>query len=286
MAATLSEYEWETLAEYEDEFELESEWEAEWESEAEDEGEAFFGRLASIARSAAPALRQVGLRAARSALGQAGQVGAAVGGAISPGGARTGQVIGAHLGSMLSNLLPQREYEGEDEYETNPIARIYPDVLMEHLGHAAAQTESEAEAEAFIASLVPVAARLAPQAARVVGQVAPQLTRGLTSVARTLRSSPATRQLVRTLPTIARNTVRTLAQQSASGAPLTPAHAAQTLARQTQRVIGNPQQAVQAYRRSRAMDQRYHRAAGGRTPARLCPRCAARRAARSAAREW
>src|SRR5262245_38948048 len=121
MAATMSEYELEALpeyeaeweyegeleseyeGEYESEWEEEGEWEAEYESEWEEEGEweeewegeyegeyeeeaeteAFFGRLASLARRgvSSPALRRVGLAAARSALRGAGRLGQAVGGA-------------------------------------------------------------------------------------------------------------------------------------------------------------------------------------------------------------
>src|SRR5206468_517482 len=66
-----NEYELEALPELEGESEWEAEGEGEWEWEAEGEGESeeFFRRILSLARRAAssPALRQVGLRAARGA---------------------------------------------------------------------------------------------------------------------------------------------------------------------------------------------------------------------------
>jgi len=78
------------------------------------------------------------------------------------------------LGGVISGLLGEGEledeWEDEDEYEledewegeyelegewedegegmANPLRRVYPDAMMEHLGHAATEAETEAEAEA------------------------------------------------------------------------------------------------------------------------------------------
>jgi hypothetical protein len=252
---------------YEYELEGELEWEGEWEGEAE--SEEFFRRIGALARRAAssPALRQIGLRAARGALSGLGGAGAALGSAI--GGARGGALgrnLGGVLGRQLSSMLPQREFEGEleeeGEWEVNPIRRVYPSALMEHLGHAAAEAESEAEAEAFIGALVPLAARLIPQAASAVMRVAPNLIRGAAGAARVLRANPATRPLVRTLPTVVRQTTANLARQASQGRRVTPQAAVRTLARQTAQVVGSPQRSTQAFRRSRALDRRFHRAAG------------------------
>jgi len=276
--------------EYEAEFEGEGEWEeeAEWESEAE--SEEFFRRLAGLARRAAssPALRRVGLSAARSALsglqGLGSQIGGAAGGAR---GSALGGDLGATLGRHLGNWLPQQEYEYEYETagtrEVNPLRRIHPAALMEHLGHEAAETESEAEAEAFIGALIPLAARLIPRLAPAVMRAAPNLIRGVSRVARTLRSNPQTRPLVRALPGVVRRTTASLAQQAQQGRPVTPQTAVRTLARQTSRVLGSPQAAVQAYQKSKALDRRFH-AAGGAGPAspqasggevHFCPSCQA-----------
>jgi hypothetical protein len=240
------EYELEALPEYEEEYEWEFEGEGEWEGEYE--SEEFFRRLAGLAGQAirSPALRRVGLAAARGAL-------------------RGG--LGPQVGGAVSRLLPQSEFEeewemeGEWESEVNPIRRVYPEALMEHLGHAAAAAESEAEAEAFIGALIPMAARLIPRVAPAIMRAAPRLIRGVSQVARTLRRSPTTRPLVRALPTVVRRTATSMARQAAQGRPVTPQTAVRTLAQQTQRTIGSPQRAVAAYRRSRALDQRYHTAA-------------------------
>jgi hypothetical protein len=236
------------------ELELEEEAEYEEEYEAEEEGEEFFRRLAGLTAQAArsPALRRVGQAAARSALG-------GLGGLVGLEGEQ------------------EEEYEGEEEgeWEANPIRRVYPDALMEHLGHAASETESEAEAEALVGALIPLAARVVPRVAPAIMRSAPQLIRGVARVTRTLRRNPATRPLVRTVPTIVRRTATTLARRAARGRPVTPQVAARTLAGQTARVLSSPGQCVHAYRRSRALDRRYHVAAR-QQPRRQAPAAPAR----------
>lgn len=153
------------------------------------------------------------------------------------------------------------EGEGEGERMANPLRRAYPDAMMEHLGHSAAEAETEAEAEAFIGALVPLAAGLARSAAPHVARATPQLVRGLTGVARTLRRNPAHRQLVRVLPTIASRTTRRLARDVARGRPMTARRAVRTLARQTAAVLSSPQARRHAIHRARALDRTYHRAA-------------------------
>jgi hypothetical protein len=182
------------------------------------------------------------------------------------------------LGGVISGLLGEGEYEGELEYEdefefedewegedeaeamANPLRRVYPDAMMEHLGHAAAEAETEAEAEAFIGALVPLAAGLARSAAPHVARATPQLVRGLSKVAHTLRRKPATRALVRTLPTIASRTTRSLARQVAHGRPVTPRRATRTLAGQTAAVLRNPRTRNRVVRHARALDRNYHHA--------------------------
>lgn len=250
----------EAVPEYEDE--LEFEWEGELESEE------FFRRLAGLAQQAvrSPTLRraaQVAARsAARSAAGSLGGVGVALGGAARPAGAQAGAAGGAALGRILADLLPRQggpQRELEWEAEANPIRRVYPDALMEHLGHRAAETPSEAEAEALMSALVPLAARLAPRAAGAIMRASPQLARGVAGITRALRADPAMRPLLRTLPSVVTATARSIAQQAGSGQPVTPRRAVSTLAGQTARTLASPQRSVAAWQRSRALDRTYHR---------------------------
>jgi hypothetical protein len=245
----------EAIPEYEDELELE--WEGELESEE------FFRRLAGLAQRAvrSPLLRRAAAAAARLAVG--GVRGTALAG---PAGSRAGAAGGAALGRVLADLLPrpprpggQRELEWELEWEANPIRRVYPDALMEHLGHRAAETTSQAEAEALMSALVPLAARLAPQTAGAILRTAPQLARGVAGITRVLRADPATRPLVRTVPRIVRATTASLARQAAAGQPVTARRAVGTLAGQASRTLASPQRSVAAWQRSRALDRTYHR---------------------------
>jgi hypothetical protein len=256
----------EAVPEYEDELELE--WEADLESEE------FFRRLAGLARQAvqSPALRRIAAAAARSAVrgldgpGMPGLAGPLTGPRAGAAGAG-----GAAVGRIMADLLPrpggQRELEWE--WEANPIRRVYPDALMEHLGHRAAETTNQAEAEALMGALAPLAARLAPQAAGTILRAAPQLARGVAGIARALRADPATRPLVRTLPRIVRATAASLARQAAAGQPVTGRGAVGTLAGQASRTLASPQRAVAAWQQSRALDGAFHRqlwptAPGGR----------------------
>lgn len=136
--------------EFEDELELMPELTHEAGSELEQE--QFFGALARIASRAAssPALRRVALDAARTALG-------------------------ALSGGDESEL--ESEFEDElGEHELSPIRRVYPDAMMEHLAHEAAEASSEQEAaEAFLPLIPLIGAKLLPlamKAAPIVGKLA------------------------------------------------------------------------------------------------------------------
>ncbi|MER7959789.1 hypothetical protein [Streptomyces sp. NPDC096030] len=155
----------------------------------------------------------------------------------------------------------EAEAEAEEESEgfVNPVRRIYPDAeLMAHLGRAACRTRSEAEAEAFIGAMVPLAARLIPRAARLVSRVAPQLIRGVAQVTRQLRRDPATRQLVEAVPVILQRTAQSIADQVQSGRPLNGDMAVRTLGRMTQRVLGSPSSRRRARNAVRVFDARRH----------------------------
>src|SRR5204863_2251473 len=142
--------------------------------------------------------------------------------AVSPGTLqRVGPAAARAALSAGSSGLAAAELEGEYEFEfegeqaagealLSPVRRVYADAMMEHFGHVAAQAESEAEAEAFIAALVPLAARLLPRVAPTIMRAAPGLIRGVAGITRTLRRNPQTRPLVRALPTIVRRTVADL----------------------------------------------------------------------------
>jgi hypothetical protein len=242
------EYELEDEYEFEDEFEYEDELEGAspvWRGAyimGEAETEAFFEDLAEYAAGGGRGgLGGVASAAAHAALGS------------------------GSLGVPLARIGVESE-NGTYVDPRSGLTRLKPIVVMEHFGHAMAEAESETEAEAFLPFLAPlafkalgaIAKRAAPRVLKAVRRVAPRLVRGSSRVLRTLRRNPRTRPLVRVLPTIVRRTAADVVRDVQRGQPVTPQRAAQQLAGQTQQVLGSPQQCVRAYRRSSALDRRYH----------------------------
>ena len=75
------------------------------------------------------------------------------------------------IGKLLQGLggalgLGEGEFESEFEFESAPMTEY--EIVMENLAYRAAHSESEAEAEAFLGALVPMAARLIPSAAKAI----------------------------------------------------------------------------------------------------------------------
>jgi hypothetical protein len=270
-----------TEMEHEMEFELEQELEQELEHESHEMGithemeheqeaehEAFFNHLAAMADRAgrSQALRRIALSAARAA---------------HRAGARPWPVV---EGEMEFEGEGELEGAAELELESTPSERSHFAGMMEHLGHSAAEAANEQEAAEHFLPLIGLAAKfVAPKllglaakkvggklagrvgarllrrvAPRVLGRVAPRLTRGVANVARTLFRNRTTRPLLHAMPRIARGTIRALARRIAHGLPVTPRLAVRTLARQTARTLSSPRTLAQTYRRSLALDRRYH----------------------------
>ncbi|HBB35390.1 MAG TPA: hypothetical protein DDZ80_00990 [Cyanobacteria bacterium UBA8803] len=149
------------------------------------------------------------------------------------------------------------EFEWEMEREFSSINQENSEILMEYLAHAATKSNNEVEAAAFIGALLPLAARMVPQANLTLIRNSPDLVRGLTVVNRILRSSPATRSLVRTIPAIVRRTAGSINQQLAEGRKVTPQTAVRSLEHQAYKLLSNPQQLRHALHRSDAMLEDY-----------------------------
>lgn len=160
-------------------------------------------------------------------------------------------------------LESEFEDEAEEEAEgfVNPVRRVYRDAeTMAHLAVRAERADSEAEAEAFVGALVPIAARLIPRAASVLARNAPALIKGATRIARRLRRNPQTRQLVRALPVVLQRTAQSLADQSANGQPIDATAVIRTLGTMTGRVLGSSG-ASRAVRAVDVFDRRWQRRA-------------------------
>jgi len=204
------------------------------------ESEAFFKKLKGIASKLAPVLKQVAPIAAKA-------VGTAIGG---PG-------VGQALGSLAGQLAREGEfeYEFESEYElTGEFEDEYeyeatpqPEALAEALAAIASQVQSEAEAEAYTGAFT---ARIIPIKSASMARISPKVVKGAATLTRTLRKHPATRPLVKTVPTIVARTGQKLAKQAAQGKPVTPTTAAQVMAGETKKVLSNPMTCAKAMVRS------------------------------------
>jgi hypothetical protein len=186
-----------------------------------------------------------------------------------------GNVVGSLLGEGEEEYEDESAYESEAEEEISPIRKIYPDAMMEHLGERAFEAESEDEAaEQFLpligmaaSKLLPVAAkaiaphakRLLPKMVQAVTRSTPGLTNGIGKMTRTLHRNPRTRHLVKTMPSIARRTVGSIARQAAQGRRVTPSIATRTLAKQARHVLTNPRRRRLALRRHQNLERTFHR---------------------------
>ncbi len=196
--------------------------------------------------------------------------------------ARAALVEGGGQGGELEFEF-ETQFESEAEWETSPQSFMHSfsaneagpsATLMEHLGHAAAEAESNGEAFAFLAPLLPLAmkalplamkalpsaAKLLPKAASMISKVAPRMIKGVNAVAKTLRTNPVTQPLVRALPQVVQKTTADLAGQFARGQRITAQSAARTLAKQTANVLGDPKAVVNTVRRANHVDKRFHQA--------------------------
>ena len=205
------------MIDYELEFELDNELEAEFEDEYE--SEEFLGALLS---TVAPlAIRAVGNLVKES--------------------------------EFESELDGEFEYELDGEWETTPNAG--DKVMMNHLANLAANSQTEAEAEAFLGAIASLASKAIP----FVSKVAPTLIRGASKIGSRLLKSPQSRRLIRTIPSIMEGTVKSIANQAARGGSVNSQTAARALAANTSRVLRSPRRTRVAMRRTRYPRSRYSR---------------------------
>ncbi len=147
------------------------------------------------------------------------------------------------------------EFEYEFEAELESVPNSPDEAMMYHLANLAANTESEAEAEAFLGAIASLASKALP----LVKKVAPTLIRGAARLGRRLFRSRRTRRLVRTIPTIMRGTAYSLARKAARGRSINSRTATRALARNTARVLRSPRLTSMAMRHYHYHYNRPHR---------------------------
>jgi hypothetical protein len=184
------------------------------------DSEAFCTKIRGLARQLAPMLKQIAPIAAK--------------------------VVGVTIAGKLASDS-EYEFEGEFESEYECEAAPQPEALAEALAAMASHVESSAEAETYTGALT---ARIIPITSHSMRQISPKLIKGAAALTRILRQSPATRPLVKTVPTIVARTSNILAQRAAQEKAITPETAARVMAAETRKVLGNPMTCAKTLMRS------------------------------------
>ena len=228
--------------------------------------------ILSIARSAADALPTVGGALGGGIGGAAGTVGggllgAGLGGGLGalaslpmagadapltiPGLAAAGATVGAPAGGLLGGGLGTAGGYFAGSLASGLLKSFIPQteaaMEMAQLSRLAEQAETEAEAEAFLGAMAPLASLTVPSAARALVGATPGLAAGVAAVGRRLRARPQTRPLIGALPGILQQTAVRLGQRLARGQAVTPQSAGRAFAGQMARVFANRRRTELAY---------------------------------------
>lgn len=196
------------------------------------EGDEFLGALGGIAKKIGSAAKGAAKKLAPLAKKHAGKIGALIGGAI---GGPAGAAVGGKLGSVVQNLEDEDDFDSEDEMEAAmPIAAL-DDSLAEAMAAAAARAnpvDAQALGGAFtltIMSRTPIR----------VKSVAPGLASASGRIVRSMTVTPASRQLIKALPTVVKQTAATLNRKAQKGKPITKATAARVMTKHARRTLGS-----------------------------------------------
>ncbi|MEH1823749.1 MAG: hypothetical protein V7L22_00030 [Nostoc sp.] len=248
--------------------------------EFEDEGEYFFKKaFRTLGRGIKAAAKAAAPLAKRFAPILAGKLAGMI-----PG---VGLIAGPLAAKLTSQLVREGEMEAvqmeaeffgtnEAEAEVANTETAHEAALTEFLAAQAAEATTEAEAEAAIAATLPITISITGgrRALRPVMPVLAQATGRLTRLLR--QQGPAGKQLLRTIPTIQRQTAATLKAVARSGQPINSAVALKAMANATNRVLSNSQRVQKAIVRNAVLRQRTAPPNPRRTAAGQCPTCAAR----------
>ena len=239
---------------------------------AQQEADQFFNKIVKAVKS--PAFRNIAKMAVRAAL-KAGSVAFPIAAPVL--GLVQGAIKEAEYAGGIASGMGASEgfYEDESYYEivqeiqseTNPITRAYAEAMMEHLGIVASEAEGEDESLAFLAPLVPLAAKalptaikMAPNVLNATAKVAPLIMQGVQGIGKSLLNHPDTKKMVNSLPSIVKSTVADIAQHVAKNGTITGNQALKYLAGETAKNLGSPQKLAQNYQKAKAGSRKYTQA--------------------------
>jgi hypothetical protein len=165
------------------------------------------------------------------------------------------------LGSALGGLFGEEEDEfpGMSQFSPDPFSEavfqenaVMPEnhqaaMLMEVLVDRLAEAEGEEEVDQFLpilAALGPLAMKAIPAIAKfgapLIKKAVPMLSKGIQQIGRQVMRSPHTRQLIRGMPTVARNAAADIMQHYSRTGQLNANLIMRALARHSTRILRVP----------------------------------------------
>lgn len=225
---------YEMLAEYDgyddDYVDLEGDW------EGYDELDPFFGKAF---RKIGGFVKRAAKKLAPIAKAHAGKIGGLLGGVV---GGPAGAALGSKIGGFVQNLEDADDYDSEDEMDAMAPVSVIDEGLAESMATAASKSRP-ADAQALGGA---IAITITSKTPIEVKRVTPALASAAGRMAKSLASDPAAKPLVKTLPTIVKQTAGTLRKKAAKGKPVTPKTAIRVMAKQAKRTLASPKRLEKA----------------------------------------
>jgi hypothetical protein len=254
-----TESEWETPNGY---YEAEGEYENEWESEYE--GDYFLSgawkKLKKVGKVLAPIAKKIAPKLAGSLVSMIPGVGPV----LSPLASKATKLL-LKEGEAEAEMLEAEmlvTHEGEFEIGESEVAQ--QTALTEFLAAQAAEAQTEAEAEAALGATLPITITIMG-GSRAIRPVLPVLAQANARlVAGLRRQGTAGQELLRTIPTIQRNTIGALKAASRRGQRITAPLAIKTMAAATHKALSSPSTVARAVERNNLLRKRVAPAVGPR----------------------